>query len=197
MQKLLILLALLPVCSTVGAVELTPFVGYRWGGELEAGDNTLFDVNVDIDESDAIGMSIEIPVALGLSVEIRGVQQETDFIQNQPLFGEDAVIAGVQLDYYHAGVSWQWKIGDVRPYVAGGLGVARIDPEGGSSEDRFSVTFGGGVKLDVLEWLGFRFEGRGYVTNIDDNFDGDDCCFERYDDNIVQGEVNVGMVFSF
>ena len=76
MRKALPILFILLAFSAAGAVEVTPFVGYRWGGELDAGDNTLFDMDVDIDESDSLGLSVEIPVVSGLAIEILEVIED-------------------------------------------------------------------------------------------------------------------------
>jgi len=53
--------------------------------------------------------------------------------------------------------------------VAGGLGLTYLDPEKGNSETEFSFSLGVGIKLMLSEWIGLRFEGRGFGTFTDGN----------------------------
>ncbi len=61
---------------------------------------------------------------------------------------------------------------------------------------RFSVGFGGGVKLMFGEHFGLRFEVRGFGTDI--NSDDDHChCHGDDDGDLWQAEGRVGLVLAF
>lgn len=67
---------------------------------------------------------------------------------------------------FHGGTQWQFPSGRLRPYVGAGGGFARISTSGtldlgsperfDSSEWLSSLVYGGGVRFDVSESLGFR-----------------------------------------
>jgi opacity protein-like surface antigen len=200
----LIVIAAVPIVASAGApaIEITPTVGYRWGGELLAEDNALFGTDVKLDESEAFGLIIDVPITRNLFVELMADRQETDLGESE-LFGIDNV-ADIEVTYYHVGVLYQWNLEHASPFVVGGIGLAKLDPDvpGSSSDERFSASVGGGIKLQVSEHVGFRFEGRGYWTNTDtDDWDDwwdecDDDCWDG-DDDLLQGEVKVGLILTF
>ena len=84
------------------------------------------------------------------------------------------------------------------PYFIVSAGLANLDPQisGVSAEQRFSASAGIGVKVPMSRALSFRFEGRGYYTALEDQ---GDCrlCDYYYNHDFYQGEVNLGLVFSF
>ncbi len=78
---------------------------------------------------------------------------------------------------YHAYFAYNFGESDdkVRPYVLGGLGATQygsVDAQLGSVQrniggnTRFSSTWGGGVKINTSDRVGFRFEGRWTPTFI-------------------------------
>lgn len=197
-----LVMAAMPAMGGSYPIEITPTVGYRWGGEILAEDNALFTSDVDLEESEAFGLIVDLPITSNLQIEIMADRQETD-LGEAALFGADDV-AEIEVTYYHVGVLYQWNHRHVSPFVVGSIGLAELSPDvpGASSDDRFSAGIGGGVKLRVSEHVGFRFEARGYWTNTDtDEWDDwwDDCgrgCWDG-DDDLVQGEIKAGLILSF
>jgi len=148
-----------PEVSAAGR-EITPFMGYTFGGDLE---NYSTGVAFEIDESENYG------IILGVS-DPKGTQYEF-FYSHQPttLMIDGGLLAGTPLfdldvDYFHVGGTFGKGSGKVNPYVAGGLGVTYLDPENGDSETEFSFSLGGGVKVMLSDRIGLRFEGRGLGT---------------------------------
>lgn len=184
-------------------VELSPFAGYRWGGEIEANDNALFDEDVDVDESASVGARLEVAVTPNFAVELLAVRQDTEFTRGGgDLFGDDRALADVTLDTLQVGLVFQGGDGQLRPYGVVALGGTRLDPEvpGVDTEERLSASAGGGLKLYVNRHLGFRFEGRFYWvdTEDDDNdFDDDHWDWNEADGDLFQGEATVGVIFAF
>jgi opacity protein-like surface antigen len=55
----------------------------------------------------------------------------------------------------------------IKPYVAAGLGVTRFTPsEGGSTDARFSVSLGLGLRWPLTRHFSFRLEARGFATVV-------------------------------
>ena len=110
----------------------------------------------------------------------------------------------MHVTYYHAGI--QMPFGDPRgptPYFVFSAGIGTLDPQvkGASAENAFSFSGGVGVKVPINPNFGFRFEGRGFFTFLDDGHNHDnhhDCyCDDYYGHDFYQGQVNVGFVISF
>lgn len=200
--------SLLPVvfalCALVlGAVsaqaqfELTPFFGYRVGGELEDFD---FD-GVDLEDSESYGLIADFDVGGGFQVELLYSTQDTR-LESVELFQPTAIL-DLDVEYFHGGVLYQWQPGgDVLPFITGSVGLTRLVPQqrGFETEDRFSFSVGGGAKLMLGEHVGLRFEGRGFTTFVDD--DDDAFCDRRrcyrYDTTVLwQVEGRVGLVLRF
>jgi len=196
-------LAAAPALAQPTRVQISPFAGYRWGGELEARDNALFDRDVDVDESEVFGVRVEVALTERFAIELLGSHQPTQFTTNDDeLFGDDRAIADVDIDTLQVGLVFQGGRGQVNPYGVVSLGVTRLDPHvrSASSDERLSGSFGGGVKVFLNRSFGLRFEGRGYWTDTaedrDDDFH-DRCCDSSSNGDLVQGEVTAGVIVAF
>jgi hypothetical protein len=184
-----------------GSFELTPIFGYRWGGELQAGSSDLLDVDVDVNSAASYGLVLGIPLSRHVLIELMADHQPTD-LGERNLFAPDLDSADLDVTYYHVGFVYQWTPSKLRPFVTGSLGVGRLDldlPEA-SSEERFSASLGGGLKVQASEHVGFRLEARGFYTDTADwDWDCDDwhgdCWGSGMD--LFQHELRVGVVFTF
>jgi len=197
----LIVFVLLGAMAAQAQVEITPFAGYRIGGDLEDFDFA----GVDLDDSESYGLVVDIDVGGGFQVELMYGNQDTALTSSR-LFEPDTIL-DLEVEYIHGGVLYQWEPGgDVLPFIVGTIGVTRLIPDGPGyvTEDRFSGSIGGGVKLMISDHIGFRFEGRGFSTVVDDGDDafcerGDrDCYRYRYDNEILwQLEARAGLILRF
>ena len=206
---LFLLTAIIPLAAfgQSQGVEISPYGAYRYGGEVEADDNALFEDDVDVDESVAFGLRVDVPLTRNLQLEFLAARQNSEFIEEGELFGGDTRLVDVAVDYYHLGILWQWGNGQMHPYLVTSLGIGRLDidlPEV-SPEEKFSWSFGGGVKIMTSDHVGIRVENRWFWTNTDPGNNDDDCwddgeweddCWD-YTDDLVQGEISVGVVLSF
>ncbi|HET7434559.1 MAG TPA: outer membrane beta-barrel protein [Thermoanaerobaculia bacterium] len=183
------------------AFEITPFAGYRWGGTIFAGETRLFHVDADVAPSGAFGVDLAIPVNdNGLKIELMADHQASHLERESGLFDPGTNLADVDVTYFQAGVQIPFaQSRNARPFVVLGAGIANIDPQvtGVSSESRFAASAGVGVKLPITDNVGFKILGRGFYTALEN--DDADCviCDYVYDRNFYQGEVNVGVTFSF
>lgn len=187
--------------SAAAQVELTPFLGYRIGGELDEADDFFDFDGVDFEDSESYGLILDVPLSGGFQLEFLYSIQQSELRSNElfsPLPGID-----IDIEYLHIGALYQWNShGDTIPFVAASGGVTRLVPNqrGLSSEERASISFGGGVKLMVSEHIGFRFEGRGFTTFVENNDDiycqGNRCY--TYDESVLwQVEARAGLIFRF
>ena len=185
-----------------GRFELTPYAGYRLQGDFDASSsNDAFgDLNVEVEEGGLYGVLLDIPLNRNWSIELLANRQESTFIIDEGLFDRETELGDVTLTYAHVGLLYQWGYGQVNPFITGSLGLARIEPEFDEldADDRFSTSFGGGVKIFLADNVGLRLEARGYWTDLDTDFEDDDR-FDRYDENdgLFQGEGSIGLIIAF
>ena len=186
--------------------EFTPQVGFRWGGEISGEDNILFDTDLQVQDGEMFGFIFDIPLSSNFQLELIANRQDTELGFDQGLFGGTIDVADITIDYYHVGMLFQTTDNDVVPFFVASAGITRLDPDvpGADSEERFSMSLGGGVKILFNDHFGLRLEGRGYFTLIDDYdsgcYDDDFCCDCGYYDSgtsLSQGEASVGMIFAW
>lgn len=197
----------LPLGAAAQSLELTPMIGYRWGGTLTAESNDLFNQDMDVDSAASYALLVDVPLGRHHQIELFVDHQSTQF-GNDVLFAPPSPDRiDTDITYYHVGYVFQWTPGNLRPYVTASLGLASIDPDvpGIGREERFSWSMGGGLKVLASEHVGFRLDTRifGADTGSFSNDWGDDHCHWDDDDcydwsnDLYQVEVKVGVVFSF
>jgi opacity protein-like surface antigen len=183
--------------------DLTPFVGYRWGGTLAASETNLFRRDLDLDSSASFGASIGIPISrTGMKFELLVDHQATSLTTGSSLFTPGQNFGDFDVTYYHAGLLIPFsQTRGVEPFFVVSAGLANLDPRvsNASSDNRFSASVGAGVRLPVNRNIGIKIEGRGFFTSLN-NDNSDSCVFcNQYstDRNLYQGEVNVGLSMRF
>jgi hypothetical protein len=182
------------------AFELTPFIGYRWGGTIFADQTFIFGEDVDVEPSPNLGVNFGIPLGdSGFKLELMANRQSSELSVDGGLFEPEDEVADIDVTYLHAGLQIPFaQSRNATPYVVVSAGLANLDPEitGVDAEQRFSASAGFGVKVPMSRALSFRFEGRGYYTALEEE---DECAFcdYFYNQDFYQGEVNAGLVFSF
>jgi len=188
------LLALCPSSSLAQGIEVTPFAGYRFGGDF-------FEIvtarPVHLDGAVALGAVIDIPLSDGLQFEGFVTHQQTDVVVPASL-GRTAVWR-IAVDHLQAGALQEFDVGRVRPFLTGMLGLTRYAAEA-DNEIRFSVSAGGGVKLFPTPRVGVRLESRVFTTFVDANGTAVACgpggCLVALRVNLVwQIEFTAGLVF--
>ncbi|MGE0640759.1 MAG: outer membrane beta-barrel protein [Thermoanaerobaculia bacterium] len=203
---LLVSLPALAVAQGRGRFELTPTASYNFGGSINGQNNGFFDFDLETRESEAYGLTLDIPLAPWVQLELLASRQSTELEFDRGLFGGDRRFADIDISYYQVGGLFQWGNGQIHPYFVASLGVAELEPDvpGASSETRFAGSIGGGVKIFFNEHVGIRLEGRAFVTALDDYQTDDYCCYEfdcscRYDDSqeFTQGQASAGLILAW
>jgi len=176
-------------------IELMPFSGYRFGGDLF---ELATGYPADQDGSPAVGVVVNVPLSNGMQVEAMVTQQRASVpIAIGPL--ESSAHRRVTVGIAQVGGLQELSGGAVRPFLTGVLGLTRYASEG-DSEVRFTVGAGGGVKLFPVPRVGFRLDGRLYTTFVDADLRFLACtpgtCLTALHVNVVwQAEFTAGIVF--
>ncbi|HYI08488.1 MAG TPA: outer membrane beta-barrel protein [Thermoanaerobaculia bacterium] len=186
--------------SRRGTFELTPFVGYRWGGTIFADQTFIFGEDVNVASSANLGVNFALPLGdTGMKLELMANRQSSELETESGLFEPDQEVADIDVTYLHAGLQIPFaESRNATPYVIVSAGLANFDPHvsGVSAENRFSASAGAGVKIPMSDFLSIRLEGRGYYAALQED---DDCtiCDYFYNEDFIQGEANIGLVLTF
>lgn len=215
MRRRLSLLALLVFCpalaaaSAAGRFELTPTASYNFGGTINGGSADIFDFDLEAEDSEAFGITFDIPLAPWVQLEFLASRQSTSLEFDGGLFQPGHEFADFDVSYYQVGGLFQWGSGQIQPFVVMSFGITELEPDipQATSETRFSGSFGGGVKIFFSEHVGVRLEGRGFWTLLDDYdayYDDDYCCYDydcycdsNYNDGFTQGQVSAGVILAW
>lgn len=184
-----------PMIAGAVDVEISPLLGYRFGGEFT--DDTT-DEDVDVQESTSYGLAVDVEYAPDRMVEVFYSRQSTEIDDVSPALDLD-------VEYFQVGGVSEYSMDDYTPYLLGTLGAARFSPDGDvDSETRFAFTFGGGVKWFFNEHWAAKVEGRAYFTFFDSETQvfcvssgGATCLFRTSGSMIWQLEASAGVVFRF
>lgn len=180
--------------------EITPFVGYAWGGTIYADQTNLFNQDVDVASSADFGASFAIPLREGFKIELLADRQNTHLeTGGGALFEPNNTVANFDITYYHAGLQIPFGVSrNVKPFVIVSAGVANLDPRinGVASSTRFSASAGIGVKVPINPQAGFRADIRGFYTSLGNDTACRSCLY-GYNNYLSQGQANVGFYFAF
>jgi hypothetical protein len=220
MRRLVILLVLLTpavLAAQEQRFELTPTLGYVWGGSIQIDDQAFTHqaYDVDLGDSGSFALVFGVPIAQRTWFELVYRRQDTALVDNQGLFGEEPAGfippgSSKELDtdvtYYHVGAQWELTTGPSRWFLTASAGVANFDfslPMPDST--RLSVSGGGGLKLDLNDRIGLRFGAKAYWTDTDEGsarvqrFEHRDCsatCYYvySYKPDFFQTELSLGLI---
>lgn len=175
-------------------IEITPFGGYRFGGdffELVTGKP------VDTDGAPAVGAIVDVPLGNGLQVEGLFTHQDVHVsVPSGPLGAP--VRWRISVDHWQGGALQEYAEGRLRPFATGMLGLTRYAGEG-DSEIRFTLGAGGGVKLFPAPRVGVRLNGQVSATFVYADAQVVGCspgiCFVGFNADIVwQIEFSAGLI---
>lgn len=166
MKKLIYLLSLvflIPLASIGQSIELTPFVGYQFGGKMK-----FIQGDFKIENNLNYGIALDIPVRYGSYVDIYWSHMETKaswnpFSQYAPEYPEVDDI-GMSVDYFQIGGMQQADLGTgiVKGFGVLTIGAAYFNAKDSDIQDvwRFAMTLGGGLKIHPTDRIGIRLQGR-------------------------------------
>ncbi len=206
MAILLMLLLVAPAISAAdnksqGRTEITPFIGWRFGGGLEE-ENTGYDIGLD--DTESFGLVIDHSIEPDKQIEIYFSRQYTSFDPSDSNnMNIDTMKKDLTIDYYHLGGVYFISDGLLRPFVSGTIGATHFSPEDSdiSSETRASLALGTGVKFYPTQHLGLRLEARGIYTFVGSSgavfSNNGNLSIHVKSGGILQGEANAGLMLMF
>lgn len=188
-----------------GMVELTPYYGYRLGGEFDdidfggAGD-------LEIEDSGAYGVILSFNVHPNAQVDLQYSHQSSElqgggggFLAGSKIFDLDADVFLVGGNYTGGRPS-----DPLRGFIGFALGVTDLQPQspGLDGDAQFAFSFYGGAKIGLAKHVGLRLQGQWISTYIDSNdelwCDPFGFCYVVSDANYLsQFEVSAGLAIKF
>jgi opacity protein-like surface antigen len=189
----------LPVPASAADVEVTPFAGYTMGGDFT---ETTSGTSLSLDDTSSYGIMVDIRQKEESWIELYFSRQQTQLRADTGLMSGNALF-DVDIDYYHIGGTYGTTSGIVRPFVVGTLGATHFNPRGENltSETKFSLSLGGGVKLALTKHVGLRLDGRWFGTFIGGGgsvfCSSGSCLINVQGDVISQFTVNAGVILAF
>jgi hypothetical protein len=193
--------------QTTPRFELTPFVGYQFGGGYEF-DGGKFAAQSGL----GWGATASFSVGRGGFVDLTYIRQDTkvDLESNTPLIEDRTDAAELDLNYFHVGGHREFgnPYGKLKPYLGGTLGAVLYSPsvDGQDFDDNWQFSFGinGGFKyfMGQTQRVGLRFDMRGlwfWVPSDDYGYwcDFYGCFVVQGTETVAQGLASAGLVFRF
>lgn len=197
-----LLIALSATEPALAGVEITPSIGYRFGGGFEDANTGA---NINLDESAGYGLLLDFDIQPAKQIEVYLSRQRTPMSSGGPFTGDP--LFDVVVDYYHIGGLYlfggeRFRGGHFRPFISGTLGLTRMDPKRANlrTETRISAALGGGAKFFFTENLGIRLDLRGIYTALNSDasiFCAGGCAVQVRSIGFLQGELGAGLILRF
>ena len=190
--------------------ELTPFVGYRWGGEFKGGNYYVGDEltvsDLQVNDSPAYGLYFSYEAVPTVHLELMVEAQPTSLDRKGHSELPDTTLFDLSLYFIHGGMLYEFgqsEQGRFRPFFGFMLGVTYLDPEGSrTGETQFSGSFSLGFKVVITDLIAVRTQGGFSMTFVGegDKFfcdENDNCQSYAATTYLTQGDVFLGLTFSF
>jgi len=199
-QKLaltLLFFAITPQAFAEG-FSITPFVGFRASDSLEEEETGQ---TIDIDNSSSFGLILSMNIDDDSAYELYFSRQETDLLPRTTEVVSENL--GIRIDYIHIGGTVDYTVNNLHPFVTGGLGATLISATDydSSTETKFSLSVGGGLKVPITERVGLRFESRILGTNAGGGggvlCSNGQCVGKLKGSVFLQFEASLGLSFAF
>jgi len=195
--NLILLVQLLILPSPTPALELSPFAGYRFGGEIK---DEFIGSEMTLEEAKVFGIHLGFDQGPGKQIELLYSRQEAK-IETDPAFILPAPWK-MTVEYLHIGGLSTYNNSDrYRLFIAGGFGLTQFDPEHFTAKRKASLSLAGGGKLFLTQNSGLRLELRSYWTFLDTSgvvfCNNGSCRILIEGDSWQQFETNLGFFVRF
>jgi hypothetical protein len=182
----------------VQAVEVTPFVGHRYGGSFEDANTAA---KFEVADASTFGVVLDFDLEPDRQIEVLLSRQNTSLTTSGTFTGNP--LFDLTIDYYHIGGLYMLPDFDrIRPFVSGTFGLTRMAPDRAdlTTENRFSLSLGAGAKFILTKQLGLRFDARGIYTMLNSDtavFCSGGCTIKVNSNGFVQTEVSAALMMRF
>lgn len=191
----LLLVWSLAALASAQTVEVAPFAGYRFGGDLF---ELATDHPLDLDGSPVFGGAVSVELSNGQWFEALFTHQQADVDLPGGPHGPSLRTRAV-VNHWLAGGRQDLGTGRATPFVTGFLGLTHYGANG-DDEVRFTLGGGGGVKVLLQRHLDLRLDGRVFTTFVDVDAAArcSGGCLVGLNVNVVwQAEFTAGLVLVF
>ena len=156
-----------PASAQTHKVELTPFVGYMFGGEVNVRNGSM-----SVKDDMNYGLVLDFVMNRNTELEASYTRMDTELVYDEWQVGKRPIYS-TSVNVWQFGGQYRFNPTEtVRPFVSGTLGFTyygvgdQLDADAPqlSSETFFSMVFGGGVKIFPSERIGIRLAGHLYST---------------------------------
>jgi opacity protein-like surface antigen len=196
---LILLFALFAAASSdARAVEIAPFTGHRYGGSFEDA-NTLS--GFELADATSFGLLLDFDLAPDQQIEVFLSRQDTQLTTAGTFTGNP--LFDLTIDYYHVGGLYLLPAeGPMHPFVSGTVGLTRMAPKRAdlTTENRLSLSLGGGAKFYFSRNVGLRFDVRAIYTMLNADtavFCSGGCTIKVRSNGFVQAEAGAAMLVRF
>jgi hypothetical protein len=141
---------------------ISPFVGYRFGGEVE---DVITGTEYSFEDSEAYGVFLDYaPINYFGRFELLWSHQDSsiDFQGNNGLGNVDLTI-----DVFQVGGVAEFGSESFRQYASMHVGATHYSSDGYGDDTRFSFGIGGGLKAYLTKNIYLRADVRGFCTVVD------------------------------
>jgi hypothetical protein len=175
-----LLFALVPTVVFGQRVEVSPFVGYRFGNSFSAGPimiggNPYDEWNEFLPKNGlAYGVTAGYFLSSRIQLEFLWSQQDSAAV-GRSAQGNEIEMVDMKVNHFHGNLVYHWGDSNsrFRPFVFGGLGATQYNPSGHyQGSVHLSSDWGGGIKLNAGRHLGLRVQGRWIPTYIGETANG-------------------------
>ena len=190
--------------------EVSPFFGYRWGGELSDGtygDPDTFDETLQFDAGPNYGLIVGYFVQPKIQVRAFWDRQNTSLDVIFEQLDKEEKLGDATIDYLHLGVLMLFLEPDIRlqPFFAFSLGGTYISPAGSSIDSSWftSAGYAVGVRYFFTDNVGGFVQNRGTSSVITDgekrfcNDETDKCYTLPEDTWMFQIDISAGLIVAF
>ncbi len=186
------------VSSAARAVEIAPFTSHRYGGSFED-TNTLS--GFELADATSFGLLLDFDSEPDKQIEVFLSRQDTQLTTAGTFTGNP--LFDLTIDYYHIGGLYLLPAdGLIHPFVSGTIGLTRMAPKRAdlTTENRLSLSLGGGAKFSLSRSLGLRLDVRAIYTmlNADTSvFCSGGCTIRVHSNGFVQTEAGAALLMRF
>ena len=184
--------------SAARAVEIAPFTGHRYGGSFEDA-NTLS--GFELADAASFGLLLDFDSGPDQQIEVFLSRQDTQLTTAGTFTGNP--LFDLSIDYYHIGGLYLLPTdGLMHPFVSGTIGMTRMIPKRSdlTTENRLSLSLGGGAKFFFSKNVGLRFDVRAIYTMLNADtavFCSGGCTIKVRSNGFVQTEAGAALLMRF
>jgi hypothetical protein len=198
---------IVPSARAQHEIEITPFAGYKFGGQIDIPTGTSSAVDyLPIKSSYDYGLDAAYSIWPNFQAEFMWDHQPTNINEHFPANDSQTFLTSSDIDMFQFDVVYNLKPPDARlkPFIAAGLGFTHWRPSSALPvpSNTFSYNIGGGVKYFFSPHVGLRLDVRWLPSRTTQQL-GEACDFYGFcgptpvSAHAEQGAVNGGIIFRF